>query len=131
MLLPLCKTFVAAHALSLYALRMVWFAYFVYLSSLPVAHLSDTPRRRLVVKGDSARIQDETTENSAWFFNVLGVSHRHTGPWFNVSSERLLINFWLASQGLEPTTCRDPKHCVHEFYALPTELIGRLNHGAV
>ena len=45
----------------------------VYLSSLQVAHLSDTPRRRLVVTGDSARIQDETTENSAWFFNVLGV----------------------------------------------------------
>ena len=45
----------------------------VYLSSLPVAHLSDGPRRRLVVTGDSARIQDETTENSAWFFNVLGV----------------------------------------------------------
>ena len=46
---------------------------FVYLSSLTVAHLSDAPRRRLVVTGDSARIQDETTENSAWFFNVLGV----------------------------------------------------------
>ena len=45
----------------------------VYLSSLPVAHLSDAPRRRLVVTGDSARIQDETTENSAWFFNVFGV----------------------------------------------------------
>ena len=46
---------------------------FVYLSSLPVAHLSDTPRRRLVVTGDSARIQDETTESSALLFNVLGV----------------------------------------------------------
>ena len=45
----------------------------VYLSSLPVAHLSNAPRRRLVVTGDSARIQDEITENSAWFFNVLGV----------------------------------------------------------
>ena len=45
----------------------------VYLSSLPVAHLSDAARRRLVVTGDSARIQDETIENSAWFFNVLGV----------------------------------------------------------
>ena len=43
--------------------------FFVYLSSLPVAHL----RKRLVVTGDSVRIQDETTENSAWFFNVLGV----------------------------------------------------------
>ena len=45
----------------------------VILSSLPVAHLSDATRGRLVVTGDSARIQDETTENSAWFFNVLGV----------------------------------------------------------
>ena len=35
-------------------------------------YLSDAPRRRLVVTGDSARIQDETTENSAWFFNLLG-----------------------------------------------------------
>ena len=46
---------------------------FVYISSLPVAHLRETPRRRLVVTGDSARIQDETTESSAWFFSVLGV----------------------------------------------------------
>ena len=46
---------------------------FVYLSSRPVAHLSDVPRGRLVVTEDSARIQDESTENSAWFFNVLGV----------------------------------------------------------
>ena len=45
----------------------------VYLSPLPVMHLDDAPRRRLVVKGDSARIQDETTESSALFFNVLGV----------------------------------------------------------
>ena len=45
----------------------------VYLSSLPVPHLSDTPRRRLVVMGDSARIKDETTESSIWFFNMLGV----------------------------------------------------------
>ena len=50
-----------------------WLVISVYLSSLPVAHLSDAPRRRLVVTGDSARIQVETTENSAWFFNVLGV----------------------------------------------------------
>ena len=44
-----------------------------YLSLLPDVHLSDTPRRWLVVTGDSARIQDETTQNSAWFLNVLGV----------------------------------------------------------
>ena len=50
-----------------------WLIIFVYLSSIPVAHLSDAPRRRLVFTGDSARIQDETTENSAWFFNVFVV----------------------------------------------------------
>ena len=49
------------------------------------------PRRRLVVTGDSAGIQDETTENSAWFFKVLGVYHRHTGLCFKVSSEKLLV----------------------------------------
>ena len=86
--------------------------------------IGDAPRRRLVVTGDSARIQDETAENSAWFFNVVGVKHRHTGLRFNVSSKRLLINFQLASRELEPTTCGDPKHCVHESYAIPTELIG-------
>ena len=46
---------------------------FIYLSSLPVVRLSDDPRRRLVVTGDSARVQDETTKSSTWFFNVLGV----------------------------------------------------------
>ena len=45
----------------------------IYLPSLPVAHLSDAPRRRLVVTGDNTRIQDETTESSAWSFNVLGL----------------------------------------------------------
>ena len=58
-------------------------------------------RRRLVVKGDSARIQDETTENSAWFFNVLSVSHRHTGPRFN---ERQLAIIGLTSLG-QPINC--------------------------
>ena len=48
----------------------------VYLSSLLVAHLSDAPWRRLVVTGDSARIQDETAENFAWFFDMLGVEHQ-------------------------------------------------------
>ena len=38
---------------------------FIYLSSLLVAHLSDTPRGQLVVMGDSAGIQDETTESSS------------------------------------------------------------------
>ena len=57
----------------LFGKELNWLIIFVYLLSLPVAHLSDASRRRLVVTGDSARIQDETTENSAWFFNVLGV----------------------------------------------------------
>ena len=39
----------------------------IYLSSLPVAHLSDTPRRWLVVTWHSARILDETAESSSWF----------------------------------------------------------------
>ena len=76
----------------------------VYLSSLPVTHLSDGPRRRLVVTGNSARIQDETTESSAWVFNMLSVKHRHTGPRFNVSSEKQLVTVRLTSPGIEPTT---------------------------
>ena len=51
-----------------------WLVIFVYLSLQPVANLSDAPGRRLVVTGDSSRIQDETTENFARFFNVLGTS---------------------------------------------------------
>ena len=43
---------------------------YMYLSQLPVAHLSEAPKRRLVVTENSARIQDETTESSAWFFTV-------------------------------------------------------------
>ena len=50
-----------------------------YLSFLPVAHPSDTHKRRLVVTGDSARIQDETNESSAWFYNVLGTLHHYMG----------------------------------------------------
>ena len=76
---------------------------FVYLSSLPVAHLSDAPRRRLVVPGDSARIQDETTKSSVWFFNVLSVFHSHTGPRFRVSPERQLVFVWMANPGIEPS----------------------------
>ena len=49
-----------------------WLVISSYLSSIPVAHLSDICRRKLVVTGDSARIQDETTEIS-WFFNMFGV----------------------------------------------------------
>ena len=37
----------------------------VYLSSLLVTHLSDAPRRRLIITGNSARIQNKTTESSA------------------------------------------------------------------
>ena len=63
----------------------------VYVSSLPVAHLSDAPRRWLVDTGHSAGIQDKTTENSAWFFHVFGIQHRHARPRLNVSSERQLM----------------------------------------
>ena len=63
---------------------------FVYLLSLPVAHLNDAPRRRLVVTGDNARIQDETTESSAWFFNPFP-----NKPWFlRVCSTSLLKTLW-------------------------------------
>ena len=48
-------------------------------------------RPQKTVIGDTARIQDETTYSSTWFFNVLGVYHRHTGPRFHVSSERLSV----------------------------------------
>ena len=80
--------------------QVVWLLISVYLhvSSLPVAHLSDAPTRRLLVTGDSARIQDETTESSAWFFNQIG----HTEPRCNVSTERQLI-IRLTSPGIEPT----------------------------
>ena len=50
-----------------------WLVIFVYLSSLPVAHLSDAPRRRLVVTGDSARIQKELLKASPGLLNVLDV----------------------------------------------------------
>ena len=103
-----------------------WLVSSVYSMSLPVTHLSDAPRRRLVVTGDSARIQDKTTENSAWFFNVLGEWHSHRGPRFNVSSERLLA-ILVGQPGFEHTTCSDPKHCDHESYGLLTKLICRLN----
>ena len=76
----------------------------VYLSSLPVAHLINAPRIWLVVTGNGAKVQDETTESSAWFFNALGVLHRDSGHRFKVSSERLLVNVRLTSPGIEPTT---------------------------
>ena len=46
------------------------------------------------------------------------------GPRFNVSSERQL-EISVGQPGTRTHTCRDPKHYVHESYALPTELIGR------
>ena len=67
-----------------------WLVISVYLSSLPVAHLSDVPRRRIVVTGDIARIQDETPQSSAWFCNMLGIKRGQVGPRFRVSSERQL-----------------------------------------
>ena len=49
---------------------------FVYLSLLLVAHLSNAPRRRLSALEDSALIQAETTESSAWFFSPI--LHRYS-----------------------------------------------------
>ena len=66
----------------------------IYHWLLPVAHLSDAPRRWLVVMGDSSRIQDKTTEISTWFFNM--------GPWFKASSKRQLVIVRLTSLGIEP-----------------------------
>ena len=60
--------------------------------------------KKTVVTGDSAMIQDETTENPAWFFNVLSVQHHHTGPRFKGSSERQLVSVGLTSPGIKPTT---------------------------
>ena len=48
-----------------------WLVISIYLSSLSVVHQSNVPRRWLVVTGDSARIQDETTESFALFFNTV------------------------------------------------------------
>ena len=50
---------------------------FFYLSSLPVAHLSDAPRRRLVVTGDSAR--NPTGRNywgELWTFRTITISYQ-------------------------------------------------------
>ena len=49
--------------------------FYLYLSSLPVAYLSDALRRRLLVTGVSARIKDETTDSSAWFFAQSHFAH--------------------------------------------------------
>ena len=54
----------------------------VYLTSLPVAHLSEAPRGRLVVTGDSVRIQDETTDYLIIFvyLSSLPVAHMSDAP---------------------------------------------------
>ena len=76
----------------IYHMIRFWLVISVYSSSLSVAHLSDAPRRRLVVTRNSARIQNETNEGSVWFFNVLGVQHRHTGPRFKSLIRKTTIN---------------------------------------
>ena len=59
----------------------------------------------IVVKGDSARRQNEISESSAWLFSVLGVKHRHTGSHFKVSSElETISNCKVTRPGIEPTT---------------------------
>ena len=51
---------------------LVCFHTFILATSCPFEQ-NTPPRRRLVRMGDSARIQEETTESSAWFFSMLGV----------------------------------------------------------
>ena len=63
-----------AHASKIWLIS-VFLVISIYLLSLMVAHLSDASSRQLVITRDSARIQDETTESSTWFFNILGVKH--------------------------------------------------------
>ena len=84
---------------SLWSFKTRWLVISVYLSSLPVAHLSDAPIRLLVVTGESARIQDETTESSAWLF-------KRAWP---IAPLHVYI-VYLASREFEPITCSDPKH---------------------
>ena len=48
--------------------------------------------------------------------------HRYTGARFNVSSERLLVILVGQPETRTQMLCSDPKHCVYESYALPTEL---------
>ena len=48
-----------------------YFRLFIIAFGCPSVRQSS--RRRLLVAWDSSRIQDETSEGSAWFFNVLGV----------------------------------------------------------
>ena len=56
---------------------------------------------------------------------VDGFGGERGRPRFNVSSERQLI-ILVGQPGMRTHTYGDPKHYVHESYALPTELIGRL-----
>ena len=51
----------------------------VYLLSLPFAHLSDAPRRRLVITRDSARIQDATTQPGSLTCSVYSTVTRYFG----------------------------------------------------
>ena len=49
------------------------FPFIYHLYQLPIWVMSSEDGRPLVVTGGSAKIQDETTESSSQFFNVLGV----------------------------------------------------------
>ena len=73
--------------------------------------------------GGECKIQDETHPTlRLFFFKMLGVKHSHTGPRFNVSSERLLVILVGQQEDSNSFLCSDPRYCVHESYALPTEL---------
>ena len=61
------------------------------LSSLPVAHISDNPRRQLVVTGDSAWIKDKLLRVPPGSLTCSAFSTVTRGAQFSVSSVRLLV----------------------------------------
>ena len=77
-----------------HANRIFLFRLFLVITFFPS---EQRPQKTVSVYGDCARIQDETTESSAWFLNVLGVYHRHMGPRFKVSSKKQLVIVKLAT----------------------------------
>ena len=103
---------------------LFWLVISVYLLSLLVAHVSDAPRRQLVVTRDSSRYMTKLLRIPPGSLMCSAYS-TVTGPRYNVLPERQLI-ILVGQPGIRTYTCSDPKHYVYESYPLPTELIGRL-----
>ena len=94
----------------------------VYLSWLPDAHLSDAPKRQLVVTGDNARTQDEITKSSAWFFNsVYSTVTRDLG--LKAYPKDKLVVIRLTSPGIEPKNLEFSSRTLN-----PTELFGLVRY---